>query len=570
MDMNRKSGQSPINRRLAQHEDFVSLFLATVRDRGGTVAVRASDGSSELTYDQLLGAAQQVAGALRAIGVGRRDTVALMMTNRPEFFPIDLASLAMGAIPFSLYNSASPQQLADMLVDAGTRIAFCDGAFAGTLREAVGLGAELDLIVVVDAENSQPGGNQCTLAAFMASADPLDFVALARSIGREDGATLIYTSGSTGKPQGGDLSHANLIAEVRAINIAVPQIEDGTWVSYLPAAHIGDRARSYYGSVLAFGHTVTTVRDAKTLREVLQLVRPIYFGGPPRIWEKFRVEVERSCGLTADHSSVIDDAIATKARAFLGFDRAAWIVTGSAPTEPGQFEFFDALGIQVNEIWGMTETCSIAMLNTPSQRRIGSIGRAIAGLEAKVGSDAELLIRGPTVASAYRGRPEETAEAFDADGWFHTGDLARVDEDGFWWLTGRKKDIMINAAGKNMSPSNIEAALKAASSIISQACVIGDRRPYNVALLTLDPVVKGARDSDDATLIDDVQAAVDRANGTLSRVEQIKRFTILPDEWGEGSEELTPTMKLRRPLIAEKYNASIEQMYAKQQPELRK
>jgi long-subunit acyl-CoA synthetase (AMP-forming) len=215
-------------------------------------------------------------------------------------------------------------------------------------------------------------------------------------------------------------------------------------------------------------------------------------------------------------------------------------------------EFYDALGIRICEVWGMSETSCVFTTNTPEDWRPGSVGKVLAGNELRLAEDGELLARGPLIMRAYRNQPDKTAEAIDPEGWLHTGDIAKVDDDGFWWIVDRKKELIINAAGKNMSPANIEAQLKAAGPLIGQACVIGDRRPYNVALLVLDP--EADRDGD-------VQAEVDAANAKLSRVEQIKKFLVIEDEWLPGGDELTPTMKLKRKPIGEKYAGQIEALY---------
>ncbi len=543
-------------RRLEQ-PDLIAMFRATVADRGAAIAVGDSGGRMTLTYAELWTSTGQIAAGLAALGLRRGDTLALMMTNRPEFYPLDLAALCLGAIPFSLYNSAPAPQLLHVLNDAGSRIAICERAFIPMLAEARRLGAPVEHLVVVDGD----GEAGCvTLEALVAAGRPdFDLEGATRSVRPDDVATLIYTSGSTGLPKGVELTHANLIAEIRAINAAVPQQEEGSWLSVLPAAHIGDRARSYYGAIVAFGHAVTTVADPADLPATMRAVRPIYFGNPPRTWEKLRAGVEARHGSDIAERAATDPVLAARIRTELGLDRSVWNSTGSAPTQGGQFAFFAALGIQLCELWGMTETCSMATTNTPDHCRFGSVGRALPGVELRLAPDGELLARGPTVSPRYRNRSEATAEVVDEAGWFRTGDLASVDADGYWWITGRKKEIIINAAGKNMSPGTIEAALKAAAPIIMQACVIGDRRPYNVALIVADP---GVAAKTDPALRAQVQSAVDAANLQLSRVEQIKRFAVLRDEWLAGGDELTPTMKLKRNEIESKHRALIDELYA--------
>ena len=542
-----------IDRRL-RHANLASMFLATSSDRAEHVAVKSDDGRMTLSYRDLLRDAERVAAGLAGLGVRRGDTVALMLTNRPEFFAIDLAALAIGAIPFSLYNSAAASQLAHVLADSASKVVVCERRFQTVLMAACREVGHVRHVVVIDGDGAAGTLNFDQLKATPSAS--FDLRASVDAIAPDDVATLVYTSGSTGLPKGVELTHANLVAEVRAIHRAMPQVADGSYISFLPAAHIGDRARAYYGSVIAFGHEVTTVADATGLLAAMMKERPVYCGGPPRIWEKIRESLTGRFGEDLADRAARDPGLGEAARALLGLDRARWISTGSAPTQGGQFDFFDALGIRLCELWGMTETCSIAITNTPDACRFGSVGRAVEGLELSLMDDGELLVRGPTVAKRYRNRPDAMAEAFDPDGWFHTGDLARVDAEGFWWITGRKKEIMINAAGKNMSPSNVEATLKAAGSAVMQVCVIGDRRPYNVAL-----IVTNAGRADDPLVVERVQKAVDTANAQLSRVEQIKKFALLDEEWLPGSDLMTPTMKLKRREIEQKYQSTIEQLY---------
>lgn len=554
LDTRQRVALAPIRARL-RHETLAAMFLATARTRGSKVAVKSDDGRLAISYAELLDLTARTAAGLAALGVARGETIALMMTNRPEFFPTDLGALCLGAIPFSLYNSATPEQLAHVLGDAGCRVAICERQFLETLKAACAFdGVAVDAVVVIDA---QPGEGTISLAELQrfGGAD-FDLEAAALAVLPSDIATLIYTSGSTGLPKGVELTHGNLVAEVRAIDAMVEQVVDGSYISFLPAAHIGDRARAYYGSVIAFGHEVTTVADASNLVATMKAERPVYCGGPPRIWEKIRASLEAEYGADIADRARADPAIGRQVRVALGLDRARWISTGSAPTQEGQFEFFDAFGIALCELWGMTETCSIATTNTPDAHRFGSVGRAVAGLDLKLAGDGELLARGPTVANRYRNRPEAMAEAYDADGWFLTGDIARIDADAFVWIVDRKKEIMINAAGKNMSPSNIESTLKAADSVIMQACVIGDRRPYNVALIVANPSAGADVDAQ-------IEAAVSKANENLARVEQIKRFAIVAEEWLPGTELMTPTMKLKRREIADRYAGIIDEMYAR-------
>ena len=300
-----------------------------------------------------------------------------------------------------------------------------------------------------------------------------------RAVTPDDLLTLIYTSGTTGPPKGVELTHANMLAELRGVHAAVPLEGGGRWVSFLPSAHVADRWGSHYSALMTYGHTVTPVADPTQVFAVVAQVRPTAFGGVPRVWEKLKAALEASgaAALPADAAQ----------GAALGLDEARWLAVGAAPTPVEVLEFFAERGLPICEVWGMSETSCIVTTNRPGAYEFGSVGQPVEGMELWIADDGELLVRGPLVMAGYRNRPDLTAEAIDADGWLHTGDVARIDDDGFVWIVDRKKELIINAAGKNMSPANIEARLKASGPLIGQACVVGDRRPYNVALLVLDP-----------------------------------------------------------------------------------
>jgi long-subunit acyl-CoA synthetase (AMP-forming) len=304
---------------------------------------------------------------------------------------------------------------------------------------------------------------------------------------------------------------------------------------------------------MTYGHTVTPVADPTQVMAVVAQVRPTSFGGVPRVWEKLKAALEASgaAGLAP-----------AELRVRLGLDQATWLAVGAAPTPLEVLEFFAARGMEICEVWGMSETSCIVTTNRPGATRLGSVGRPLDGMELWIADDGELLVRGPLVMRCYRNRPDLTAAAVDADGWLHTGDVARIDDDGYVWIVDRKKELIINAAGKNVSPANIEALLKSAGPLIGQACVVGDRRPYLVALLVLDPDTAAGLDPAEPAVLARVQAEVDAANAHLSRVEQIKRFRLLSAEWLPGGDELTPTMKLKRRPIAKKYAGDVEALYA--------
>lgn len=368
------------------------------------------------------------------------------------------------------------------------------------------------------------------------------------------------------------MSHANLLAEVRAVADRIPLSSNGRTVSYLPSAHLADRWVAHYQASIGMGYTVTTIADPATVVTHLPDTRPTMWGGVPRVFEKIKAGLEAK--------GILDPASLTGPQraaivASLGLDECTSLWVGGAPVQDEVVRYFHALGLPLAEILGMSETSCLITANPPDAIKIGSCGTAMRGVELRLDDDGELLVRGPLVMVGYRGEPAKTRDAIDADGWFHSGDIATIDDDGYVSIVGRKKEIIINAAGKNMSPANIEAVLKSAHPLIGQAIVIGDRRPYNVALIVLDPDTSaafarthGIADVSTASLArdtivgDSISAAVDAANERLSRVEQIKRFTVLDVDWQPDSDELTPTMKLKRKPIADKYSHLVEDLYA--------
>jgi long-subunit acyl-CoA synthetase (AMP-forming) len=332
----------------------------------------------------------------------------------------------------------------------------------------------------------------------------------------------------------------------------------------------------------------------------LPQVRPTWFFAVPRIWEKLKAGLEASWAGQADvqeavraatervrlrergepvpaeleaRVTVADEQIFAPVRERLGLDQMLAVHVGAAPTPVETIAFFHAIGIELAELWGMSETCGAGACNRPREVKLGTVGPPSPGVELRLAADGEVLVRGEVLMAGYRNAPEQTRETIDADGWLHTGDIGRLDEHGYLTIVDRKKELIINSAGKNMSPANIEAVLKSRSPLIGQAVCIGDARPYNTALIVLDPDYApawaaargrdGAADrlAHDPAVIAAVQAALDEANGRLARVEQIKRFAIIPGDWAPGGDELTPTMKLKRRPIAAKYAAQIDAMY---------
>jgi long-subunit acyl-CoA synthetase (AMP-forming) len=404
------------------------------------------------------------------------------------------------------------------------------------------------------------------------------------------------------------LTHTNELAQCAALHDATDwRASGGSLISFLPNAHIADRGLVHYGQMI-WGHTITTCPEPTQVFAHAVDARPTRFGSVPRIWEKLKAALEAGLAaetdaekraavqgaielglrkIRAEQAGVpvgaelaeaceqADATIFAGIRTRLGFDRCESYLIGAAPAPLEVFEFFAALGIPICEVWGMSELSCVATLVPEDGIRFGTVGKALPGVEVRIAGDGEVLVRGPIVMAGYRNQPEKTAETIDSDGWLATGDVGSLDADGYLRILDRKKELIINASGKNMSPANIEQHLKASSSLIGQAIAIGDRRPYNVALIVLDPdactVFAGAHGLGDASLpalagrpevLEEVGEGVQRANAKLSRVEQIKRFAVLPCDWPPAGDELTPTMKLRRKPIAAKYAEAIEALYA--------
>jgi long-subunit acyl-CoA synthetase (AMP-forming) len=541
-------------------------FQATVAAWTGQVAHRLLDGSVEFTYGEFAEQVRAIATGLHSLGVRPGDTVGLMLLNRPEFALADVAAMHLGATTFSIYNTLSPEQVNYLFQNARNRVVVTERMFLPRIIAARTPG--LEHIILVDGE----ADGAISLAELARRhSRGFHFEDAWRAVQADDVVTLIYTSGTTGPPKAVQLTHANVMFELRTVASALPVRLGGRTISYLPTAHVGDRALTHYGGSLCYANTITSLPDYRQIGAALASVRPTSFGAVPRVWEKIKGALE-SAGLNSP--AQLPEPVKAAVRARIGLDQSDWCVSSAAPASPDVLRFFSDLGLVLNEGWGMSELSCFATMNPRHDVRLGTVGRALPGVELKLLDDGELLVRAPLVMKGYRDDPERTAEALDADGWLHTGDVARIDGDGYVTIIDRKKEIIINSAGKNMSPANIEYRLRASSPLIAYAVCVGDRRPFNVALLVLDPD-SSARWAADRGLSaqpgqlcrhEDLRAAlnaaVESANAGLSRVEQIKRFAILGADWQPGGDELTPTSKLKRKAVHEKYRAEIENLYA--------
>ncbi len=465
------------------------------------------------------------AAGLAALGVGRGDTVGFMLTNRPGFFLTDAAAMHLGATCFSVYNTSSPEQIEYVVADAANRVIVTEPQFLDRVLAARERVDTLEHVVVIGGE--APEGT-ISIEELEEMGDPaFDFEAAWRAVGPDDVLCLIYTSGTTGPPKGVQLTHDNLMSSWRASNTFFSPTPPVRSISYLPSAHVADRYSCLYGQMI-YGGCVYCCPDLKQMIGYTIETKPTVWTGVPRVFEKLKVALE--AGMAAEQDAEkrqaaerameigrrrvaaymeggvsaelqaewerADELVFAKIRTMLGLDEVECFLVSAAPTPPEVIEFFLAIGIEICEIcelWGMSETCATATLNPPGKVRIGTVGPPLPGVEVKLADDGEVMVRGPIVMKGYRNMPEKTAEALTEDGWLLTGDIGEFDEAGYLKIVDRKKELIINAAGKNMSPANIEAKLKAASPLIAQAVAIGDRRPYNVALLTLDLETLAAR-----------------------------------------------------------------------------
>lgn len=579
-------------------------FQHTRTVRPGQVAIRSSDGTAELTWAEYGRRVENAARGLHALGVRRGDPVALMLTNRPEFHVVDNAAIHLGATPFSIYNTLAPEQVAYLFSNARARVVVCEAQFVDKIRAANVDGA-VEHIVCVDAD----ADGTSTLLELETLENPgFDFEVNWRAVEPNDTLTIIYTSGTTGPPKGVELTHASLLTEIAGMSALMPLGFDDTHLSYLPDAHIANRWGLHYTNMCR-GTQITTLADPKQLVPSLISLRPTYFGGVPQVWYKVKAGVEAAIAaepdeaeraaaawaidvgtklawlkserqpipadLAAEHAKA-EELVLSRLRKKVGLDRVKFAVSGAAALAPDATAFVQALGLDVCEVWGMSETSAAVLANPPGAVKIGTVGTVIpGGGEVSLGPDGELLVRGPLVMKGYRNDPEKTSETIDPEGWLHTGDIVTMDDEGYVRIVDRKKEIIINSAGKNMSPSNIEGLVKLSCPLVGTAIAIGDGKPYVTALITLDPDMSavyaakaGLTDASPSALVVDpgvravVAAGIEAANAKLARVEQIKKFDILPVVWEPGGEEMTPTMKLKRNFVTSKYSAEIDSLYA--------
>jgi long-subunit acyl-CoA synthetase (AMP-forming) len=507
----------------------------------------------------------------------------------------------LGAVPFSIYNTYTADEIQHLVNDAGSAVAIIEQGFADKILAARDAADALEQVIVVDGE--PPEGTMSLDDLASRGSEDFDFEGTWREVEPDDLLTLIYTSGTTGHPKGVQIMHSNICETVRSYDEMIQFPDGGRIVSYLPMAHVAERNVSHYLPMLC-GFTITCCPDARQVIDYLPEVRPSWFFAVPRIWEKLKAGLEQMmAGLPeeqrepmrkafdaslekvrleqsgeevpeelAQKVATADEEVFSRLREHLGLDQLEACNVGAAPTPPEVIEFFHALGIPLAELWGMSETTGAGTVNPRERIKIGTVGPPGPNIEVKLAEDGEVMVKGPVVMKGYRNLPDKTAETFTDDGYLLTGDIGEFDEDGYLKIVDRKKELIITAAGKNLSPANIEARIKQIP-LVSQAIAIGDKRKYVSALLTLDAEAakiwasEHGVDADPESLasnedlIAEVQKGLDTANEELARVEQVKRFKILPADWEPGGDELTPTMKLKRKPIVEKHSDEIDSLY---------
>ncbi|MQA85188.1 MAG: AMP-binding protein [Streptosporangiales bacterium] len=594
-------------------------WLARTVDKHGDAPALASrvDGQwHALTWRETRERALEAAAGLMSLGLAKGDTVAIMAPNVPEHVIADLGVLHAGGVPMTVYATLAPEQVGYVAADSRATIAILAGEEQlDRWRPILDQLSGLRHVVVLDPAALPSGEAYLSWAELLrrgreqlrAHPSGPDSVAERwHSIRPGDPVTLLYTSGTTGPPKGVVLTHHNVLYEVEATASAGRLPELLTAVSYLPIAHIAERVLSIYMAISRAAH-LHFCPDPTELATVLREARPTMLFAVPRVLEKIRVgltslldaepdegkkaaiqqavEVGREYVESSQYGRQVtpelaeryrqaDEAVLSKIRAALGFDRLIWLSSGAAPLAVDLASFYAGLGLPIYEVYGMTESTGAVTGNRPDAFRIGSVGQAHSGVELRIAEDGEILVRGPLATPGYLNRPEATSDLIDEDGWLHTGDVGRLDEDGFLYVVDRKKELIITSGGKNISPANIESLLKE-HSLVDQALAYGDDRPYVVALIVLDgelapawarshgiEFTDQARLAEHPAILDEVGKAVAASNERLARVEQVKTFRILPTEWTAESEELTPTLKLRRRVIHSKYADVIDQLYA--------
>jgi len=597
-----------IDRKVAG-QTVCTLFQEAVTKYPDLEALKWKEGGEwkALTWREYGERVRNLAAGFVELGLQPGEFVGILASNRPEHYLVDLAVLHAGGVPVTVYSTLAPPQIEYILnhCEAAMFVAENPEVFA-KIAAIRGQLPKLRKIVVIDRFEEVPRDpavvslDELQRSGGKEAHDEVE--RRWRQVKPEDLATLIYTSGTTGPPKGVMVTHYNVCWTAESLDRLFPRTPGMRHISYLPLAHIAERMAGYYLH-LKSASTCFFCPSPQQIADYLREVRPEFFFAVPRIWEKLQAgllaalenldEPQRSMVKHAIDVSLqklrleqrgkpVPPELAEQAQnaAFItamirervGLDAIKIASSGAAPIAPELIEWFCAIGVPIAEVYGQSEDTGPTSWNRPGEIKIGTVGRAIPGVEVKIAEDGELLVRGGNVTAGYYKEPELTRQTFDEEGWLHSGDIATIDEEGYIRIVDRKKEIIITAGGKNIAPSNIENMLKQ-KPLVGQACVIGDRRPFVSALIVLDPetTTAWAQQNDlpadlsvlaqHPKLLSVVQGYVDEVNQNLSQVEKIKKFVIVPQEWTIDSGELTPTMKMKRRVVHEKYADLIEQMY---------
>ncbi|HWM38216.1 MAG TPA: AMP-dependent synthetase/ligase [Streptomyces sp.] len=583
-----------------------ALLLRNAEDHGDLPALswqENGDGGqthwTTLTWAEARDRIARLAAGLTALGVERGDHVLMMMGNRPEHWLTDLALVHLGAVPVSVYSTAAPDQIAHIVRHSRARLAVVEGAGQVAAWEPLPV-----RLVVVEADAA---AGHIAYGELDRPYDQDSFEQTWRAVRAEDPVTVVYTSGTTGDPKGVVVSHRNVVLNGLSLDRVVELPDHVEHICYLPFAHIAERMLGIYLPVFRASH-VHLCADPAQVAATARELHPSQFFGVPRVWEKLAASVRAALTHLPDGQRQAVEKAGDVAREYVthrergerppeelaasyerakrdvldpiltmaGFEQLVWTASASAPMPQEVVRFWAGFGIVIMDAWGLTETVGVATTNGPAAFRLGSVGKPLDGVELRTAEDGEIEVRGPTVFDGYLRADGSVEPATDADGWFATGDIGRIDEDGFLWLTDRKKEMIVTSTGKNVSPALVENALKE-HPLIGQALVHGDGRSYLVALLVLDgetaPAWASANGIDAGlaelaahpSVLTELDRAVEAANARLNRTEQVKRYRLLSEEWAPQTGELTPSLKLRRRTVRAKYGPVIEELYAQGQ-----
>ncbi len=570
---------------------------------GTAYAAKKSGVWVETTWSEFNAQVQQAGRALVALGVPAGGTVGILSFNRPEWTVSCLGAMAAGCVPVGIYQTCAPNQVSYLASHSEMKVLVVENLEQWEkVREVQGELPKLEHVVMMPGIQALEISSVLAWDDFMARGDGVDEAACDErhaALSPEDLAVLIYTSGTTGTPKGVMLSHANLIETARISDSLHRLGTADRTLSYLPLAHIAEQMISIHMAIYS-GYEVYYAESLEQLAANLGEVRPTIFFGVPRVWERIhssvlakletasplrrrlaewaleigrqlasrRLRGESILGWLAWRGRLADKLVLGKVRDKLGMGRVKLSSSGAAPIRTDVLEFFASIGVAIYEVYGLSETCGPGTWNHAGLTRLGTVGPVLPEVEMHIAEDGEVLFRGPNVFLGYFKNPEATEEALK-DGWFHTGDLGQVDAEGFLTITGRKKELIITSGGKNIAPTGIEAVLKRIDEV-GEAVVIGDGRRFLSALITLEEetAARLAREHgiegslhENPMLLESLQRGVDQVNGTLARVESIRKFRVLPRSFTVEDDELTPTLKLRRKMIEKNWSEVIEEMY---------